>query len=86
MSYEFPADVQKIIQDQISSGGYSSADEVLRDALQALAEQQEMLLVTDPVVTEGIRRGLADFEAGRCRRLDEFDAEFRSQRGIREDV
>lgn len=82
MSYEFPADVRQAIDQQLSFGGYRSEDDVLRDALRALLEQRSTILEVDPIVVEGVRRGLADIEAGRSRPLSEFDAEFRQQRGI----
>ncbi len=85
MTYQFPNDVQKIIQAQMGAGGYRSEDEVLRDALHALVEQQEALLEDDPIVTEGIRRGLGDAGSGRIRPLSDFDAEFRHQHDIRTD-
>ncbi len=85
MTYQFPDDVQEIIQAQMGTGGYRSEDEVLRDALLALVEQQESLLEDDPIVTEGIRRGLCDAESGRIRPLSDFDAEFRNQHDISTD-
>jgi Arc/MetJ-type ribon-helix-helix transcriptional regulator len=82
MSYEFPADVRQAIDQQMSFGKYRSEDDVLRDALRALVEQRDSILEIDPVVVEGVRRGVADIEAGRSRPLSEFDAEFRAQHGI----
>ena len=42
MPYSFPPDVQQQIHDRIASGRYASADDVLRDALNALkCEEQE---------------------------------------------
>jgi antitoxin ParD1/3/4 len=38
MAYQFPPDVEQLVKDRMSQGGYSSADEVLRDALRALEE------------------------------------------------
>ena len=38
MPYSFPADVKQIVDAHLASGRYSTEDEVLRDALRALAE------------------------------------------------
>lgn len=73
------------IQQRLQSGEYASEDEVLRDALQALAERRPAS-VEDSVVVEGIRRGLADMKAGRSQPLEEFDQEFRAKHNIAHDV
>ena len=86
MRYEFPADVQQRVLEQMSTGNYSSEDELLRDALRALEEERQAIIEEDPIVIEGIRRGLADMEAGRCRPLAEFDAEFRAKHNIPKDA
>ena len=41
MSYSFPPDVQQMVESHISSGHYQNEDEVLRDALRALTEEDE---------------------------------------------
>jgi putative addiction module CopG family antidote len=38
MAYQLPPDVEQRVKDRMAQGGYSSADEVLRDALRALDE------------------------------------------------
>ena len=86
MSYQFPSDVQKLIQEQMCAGNYRSEDDLLRDALRALGEQRQSIIDEDPVVIEGIRRGLADMEAGRGRPFEEFDAEFRAKHNIPRDA
>ncbi|MGD9720400.1 MAG: type II toxin-antitoxin system ParD family antitoxin [Pirellulales bacterium] len=85
MSYAFPSDVQQLIHQQMSRGHYRSEDDLLRDALRALAQQQSAV-EPDPIAVEGIRRGLADVEAGRGRPLVEFDAEFRAKHNIPSDA
>jgi putative addiction module CopG family antidote len=86
MSYEFPPDVEELLQQQLSAGSYGSADEVLRDALRALEAQRRAIVEEDPVVVEGIRRGLADLKAGRIQSFDQFDAEFRARRNLPQDA
>lgn len=67
-------------------GNYGSEDDVLRDALRALYEQRRAVLEEDRTVVEGIRRGLADMQAGRSRPFEELDAEFRAKRNIPRDA
>ncbi|HLW64763.1 MAG TPA: hypothetical protein VKS79_05535 [Gemmataceae bacterium] len=43
MQYPFPADLQVMIGERMKTGFYSSEDELLRDALRALAEEEEDL-------------------------------------------
>ncbi len=38
MAYQFPPDVEQLVRDRMAHGGYTSQDEVLRDALRALEE------------------------------------------------
>jgi Arc/MetJ-type ribon-helix-helix transcriptional regulator len=74
MSYPFPADVSQLVRTQLAQGGYASEDDVLRDALRALAQQQE--------VFSDIRAGLAELDAGGGRPLEEVDSELRRKYGI----
>ena len=41
MSYQFPPDIEALIQQQMVSGKYGSPDELLRVALEQLAAQVE---------------------------------------------
>jgi Arc/MetJ-type ribon-helix-helix transcriptional regulator len=59
------------IEEQMTLGHYSSADDLLADALAALAERREDV--------EAIRAGIEDVEAGRFRPLTEIDAEIRAK-------
>jgi len=54
--YHFPADLQQHIQSRLSAGGYSSEEDLLRDALRALDEEEEDLLA--------IREAVAEWRAG----------------------
>ena len=56
MPYQFPPDIDRLVRERMASGAYSSEDTLLKDALRALAEQEEDLLV--------VREALADWEAG----------------------
>jgi Arc/MetJ-type ribon-helix-helix transcriptional regulator len=56
MAYQFPPDVDQLFRERMASGQYSNEDALLREALLALAEQEEDLLA--------VREALAEFEAG----------------------
>lgn len=66
----------------MARGRYISEDELLRDALRALQDQDRAVGVEDPVVVEGIRRGLDQMDQGLGRPFNEFDAEFKAERKI----
>lgn len=74
MSYSFPPEIDRLFRDRLSSGLYSSEDEVLLEAMLALQDRDEALA--------GAREGLADMEAGRTRSLEEVDTEIRKKHGI----
>lgn len=38
MAYQFPPDVDQLLKERMATGGYTSQDDVLRDALRALEE------------------------------------------------
>lgn len=82
MGYQFPPDVEKLAQDLMAMGNYVSEDDLLRDALTAFQESCH----EDPVVVEGIRRGLEDMKMGRGRSFEEFDKEFRAKHNIPDHV
>jgi antitoxin ParD1/3/4 len=43
MSYAFPAELQRLIQDELATGGYADEDEVLLQAMRALQDRKETL-------------------------------------------
>jgi predicted transcriptional regulator len=61
--------VMDLVRAEMSRRKYSSPDEVMIKALEALAEQQQAI--------DGIKRGLSDFKAGRAQTRHQFDKEFR---------
>jgi putative addiction module CopG family antidote len=69
MDYTLPADLTRAIDALIATGKYSSQDEVLRIALDALRQRDEDLAA--------IEAGIADMEADRHRPFAEIDAKFR---------
>jgi putative addiction module CopG family antidote len=56
MFYAFPPDLRKLIELRLDSGRYSTEDEVLRDAMRALAEEDEDLVA--------VREAVAEWRAG----------------------
>ena len=56
MGYQFPPDVEELVSQRIASGNYATEDDVLRDALQALAEQAADLEAVE-VAIAGMRAG-----------------------------
>ena len=56
MAYEFPPDVAQLFRERMASGRYATEDELLKEALLALADQEEDLLA--------VREALAELEAG----------------------
>lgn len=74
MTYQFPPDVDRLIRDRMAAGGYQSEDDVLRDALLALADRMDDLAA--------IRAGIADLGDARTRPLEEVDAAIRQELGF----
>lgn len=69
-SYTLGAHFESFVQDQLASGRYNSASEVLRDALRLMEERE----TRRAAVHAAIMRGVADVEAGRVHDADEvFD-------------
>ncbi len=81
MTYHFPPDLATEIQLHMATGQYSSEDDVLRDALQALRASK----CHDEEVA-AIQQGIDDMEAGRVKPLREFDREFRQKKNIAQDA
>ena len=68
------------------AGQYPCEEDLLRDALRTLDERRHAVLEEDPLVVDGIRRGLADMKSGRSIPLCEFDSQFRAQNNIFNDA
>jgi putative addiction module CopG family antidote len=52
MQYPFPADLQAMVGERMKAGAYVSEDELLRDALRALAEEEEDLRAVQDALDE----------------------------------
>jgi Arc/MetJ-type ribon-helix-helix transcriptional regulator len=86
MVHPLPPDIEELIKEQMAAGAYDSEADLIRDALQALDERKSAIIEEDPLVVEGIGRGLADLKQGRFQALDQFDAEFRARHNIPHDA
>jgi Arc/MetJ-type ribon-helix-helix transcriptional regulator len=86
MAYEFPADLAKLIEEQMAVGDYRSQDDLLRDALKTLQEHRQMIVYDDPETLAGIGRGLEEMKQGLGRPFEEFDAELRAKHAILRDA
>jgi Arc/MetJ-type ribon-helix-helix transcriptional regulator len=73
MSYQLPPEIDQRIQAHLMLGTYTTAADVLSDALDALEQRNEDLA--------SIQRGIEDERAGRVTTLAEFEREMRSQFG-----
>ena len=72
MAYQFPPDVEKLVREQMTAGGYASEDDVLRDALAALGQFAHSREDADEefrLTVAAVKQGVADMEAGRMRPL-----------------
>ena len=78
-SYTLGQHYEAFIEAQLASGRYSSASEILRDALRLMEEREHRLAALDAA----IERGIADSEAGRAYDadavFDELEAELEAQ-------
>jgi Arc/MetJ-type ribon-helix-helix transcriptional regulator len=52
MPYSFPPEVQRLVETRMASGKYASEDELLRDALEALAAESEELQAIQDAIAE----------------------------------
>ena len=62
-SYTIDPTFEKFVQAQLASGRYSSASEVVRDALRLMEEHERRLQALDGAIV----RGMADLAAGRVK-------------------
>ncbi len=78
MAIALTPELERLVEEKLSSGKYESQEDVLRAALQALDEHEE--------IVAGIQEGYDDLQAGRFKTLEEADAEFRSKHDISRDA
>jgi Arc/MetJ-type ribon-helix-helix transcriptional regulator len=52
MSYQFPPDLQEVVKSCMAAGSYATEDDLLRDALDALAAEREELEAVEAAIAE----------------------------------
>ena len=65
MNVSLTPELEQLVQDKIASGLYTSASEVVREALRLLAESDRQRALRVHELREHIAKGLADSRAGR---------------------
>ncbi len=73
MSTSLPHDVQQLVDVQLATGKFATADAVLREAMQLLVDHQE--------TREDLEASLADIDAERILPLADAAAEIRRRHG-----
>jgi len=68
MEVNLPPELETFVGQQVQAGSFTSADELLALAVTLLQAEQE-------ATNASIRRGIADYEAGRYQTLAEARAE-----------
>lgn len=74
MTIELPTDIAQFVNEQVATGRYQSAEEVLRDAFKSLRRFRSEV--------DAIQEGIDDMHAGRIRPIEEADAEIRRRHNL----
>ncbi|HEX5011778.1 MAG TPA: type II toxin-antitoxin system ParD family antitoxin [Planctomycetota bacterium] len=65
MNVSLTPELEQLVQDKIASGLYTSASEVVREALRLLAESDRQRAMRVHQLREEIAKGLAEAKAGK---------------------
>jgi antitoxin ParD1/3/4 len=82
MSLSLHPETERLIEEKVESGEYGSADEVVRRALCALANEDQQYAVRVEALRREIQKGIDDLDNGRHSPIDEVFARLRSRRGM----
>jgi antitoxin ParD1/3/4 len=64
MHVHLTQELEQLVQNQVSSGRYGSASEVVRDALRLLADRDELLELRKQELQKKIAQGLDSLQRG----------------------
>jgi antitoxin ParD1/3/4 len=65
MNVSLPRELAAFVEDEVASGGYSTASEVVRDALRLLRREREQYEQKMAILRRELQIGMDDIEAGR---------------------
>jgi antitoxin ParD1/3/4 len=74
MEVNLTPELERLVRDEVAAGRYGDADEVVRDALRRLLEDNELQALKLERLREEIARGDADIAAGRVIAFDDVGA------------
>lgn len=69
-SFSLGGHYERFVKDQLASGRYNNASEVVRDALRMMEDRERRLVALDAALDVGLK----DIEAGRVKDADEVFA------------
>jgi antitoxin ParD1/3/4 len=75
ISVDLGEQLEKVVNDLLTTGRYNSKSEVLREGVRLVQEREAKLAVLDAAIA----KGLADADAGRVRAADEVHEELRTR-------
>lgn len=70
LNVSLPAELEKRVREHVESGLYSSASEVIREALRLFEAYQGVQAANLAALTADIAQGKADIDAGRVAEVD----------------
>jgi len=79
MAIEMSPELEKFVEQEVTSGHFESPSSVIEHALRLMQRDREEAI-------NGIKAGLADVQAGRTQPLDEAFADLRREFGVQEEV
>ncbi|HYR10978.1 MAG TPA: type II toxin-antitoxin system ParD family antitoxin [Longimicrobium sp.] len=75
-------ETERLVEERVESGEYESADEVVRNAMRALSQEDQQYAARLEALRGEIQKGIDDLDNGRRVPLDEAFARLKSRRGM----